>query len=96
MCMGMGSLFSFWIKHRSLGSGCTKHRSTKHKLSVGRPEFGYNVPSLAASPSPPGRSSGRAASCVAKPRAEGGEGLQTLHLIMFLWNANYMYVPVNR
>ena len=21
-----------------------KHRSTKHKLSVGRPEFGYDVP----------------------------------------------------
>ena len=48
-------------------------------------------PSLAASPSPPGRSSGRAA----KPRAEGGEGLANIALDHVSLECQ-LHVPVNR
>ena len=49
------------------------------------------LPSLAASPSPPGRSSGRAA----KPRAEGGEGLANIALDHVSLECQ-LHVPVNR
>ena len=47
--------------------------------------------SLATSPSPPGRSSGR----VAKPRAEGGEGLANIALDHISLECQ-LHVPVNR
>ena len=52
--------------------------------------------SLATSPSPPGRSSGRAAKPrAAKPRAEGGEGLANIALDHVSLECQ-LHVPVNQ
>ena len=41
---GYGESVQLLDKTQKLRVGCTKHRSTKHKLGAGRPEFGYDVP----------------------------------------------------